>query len=288
MESNLLTAVFLPLALGIIMLGMGMSLTIDDFKRIFILPKAVLTGLTLQLLLLPIAGWLIADFSGLPGELAVGLMLLAICPGGATSNLITHLAKGDVALSITLTAITSCVTVVSIPILLNFSMHHFLGSGQMIELNVPQTILQIFLITVLPVSIGMILNSKKPDLSKKFEKAVKILSGVFLVLIIAGAIVRERQNIIPFFIQVGPAALALNLVTMVLGFLGATLMRVTKAQRTSITIEVGIQNGTLGIAIASSILNNAAMAIPSAIYSLIMFATGAIFSVWMHRIPDEV
>ncbi|AOP33247.1 bile acid:sodium symporter [Leptospira tipperaryensis] len=287
MESNLLTAVFLPLALGIIMLGMGMSLTIDDFKRIFILPKAVLTGLTLQLLLLPVAGWIIADFSGLPGELAVGLMLLAICPGGATSNLITHLAKGDVALSITLTAITSCVTVVSIPILLNLSMHHFLGSGQMIELNVPQTILQIFLITVLPVTIGMILNAKKPDLSKKFEKVVKLLSGIFLVLIIAGAIVRERQNIIPYFIEVGPAALALNLLTMVLGFFGASLMKVTKAQRTSITIEVGIQNGTLGIAIASSILNNAAMAVPSAIYSLIMFATGAIFSVWMHRIPDE-
>ncbi|RHX83673.1 bile acid:sodium symporter family protein [Leptospira stimsonii] len=288
MESNLLTAIFLPLALGIIMLGMGMSLTIEDFKRIFILPKAALTGLTLQLLLLPIAGWLIADFSGLPGELAVGLMLLAICPGGATSNLITHLAKGDVALSITLTAITSCVTVVSIPILLNVSMHHFLGSGQMIELNVPQTILQIFLVTVLPVTMGMILNAKKPDLSKKFEKLVKVLSGIFLILIIAGAIVRERQNIVPFFIQVGPAALALNLTTMVLGFLGASLMKVTKAQRTSITIEVGIQNGTLGIAIATSILNNAAMAIPSAIYSLIMFATGALFSVWMHRIPDEV
>ncbi|RHX86926.1 bile acid:sodium symporter family protein [Leptospira stimsonii] len=288
MESNLLTAIFLPLALGIIMLGMGMSLTIEDFKRIFILPKAALTGLTLQLLLLPIAGWLIADFSGLPGELAVGLMLLAICPGGATSNLITHLAKGDVALSITLTAITSCVTVVSIPILLNVSMHHFLGSGQMIELNVPQTILQIFLVTVLPVTMGMILNAKKPDLSKKFEKLVKVLSGIFLILIIAGAIVRERQNIVPFFIQVGPAALALNLTTMVLGFLGASLMKVTKAQRTSITIEVGIQNGTLGIAIATSILNNAAMAIPSAIYSLIMFATGALFSVWMHKIPDEV
>lgn len=288
MESNLLTAVFLPLALGIIMLGMGMSLTIDDFKRIFILPKAVVTGLTLQLLLLPIAGWLIADLSGLPGELAVGLMLLAICPGGATSNLITHLAKGDVALSITLTAITSCVTVVSIPILLNVSMHHFLGSGQMIELNIPQTILQIFLVTVLPVSIGMILNAKKPDLSKKFEKLVKVLSGIFLVLIIAGAIVRERQNIIPFFIEVGPAALALNLTTMVLGFLGASLMKVTKSQRTSITIEVGIQNGTLGIAIATSILNNAAMAVPSAIYSLIMFATGAIFSLWMHRTPDQV
>ncbi|TGM58281.1 bile acid:sodium symporter family protein [Leptospira adleri] len=288
MESNLLTAVFLPLALGIIMLGMGMSLTIDDFKRIFILPKAVVTGLTLQLLLLPIIGWLIADLSGLPGELAVGLMLLAICPGGATSNLITHLAKGDVALSITLTAITSCVTVISIPILLNISMHHFLGNGQMIELNVPQTILQIFLVTVLPVSIGMILNAKKPDLSKKFEKLVKILSGIFLVLIIAGAIVRERQNIVPFFIKVGPAALALNLTTMVLGFLGASLMKVTKSQRTSITIEVGIQNGTLGIAIATSILNNAAMAVPSAIYSLIMFATGAIFSLWMHRTPDEV
>ncbi|XDD49439.1 bile acid:sodium symporter family protein [Leptospira sp. WS92.C1] len=287
MESNLLTAVFLPVALGIIMLGMGMSLTIDDFKRIFVLPKAVITGLTLQLVLLPVAGWAIASISGLSGELAVGLILLSICPGGASSNLITHLAKGDVALSITLTAITSCITVISIPILLNLSMHQFLGAGQMIELNIPQTILQIFLITLLPVSIGMILNAKKPELTLKFEKTVKILSGLFLALIIVGAIVRERNNVIPFFIQVGPAALALNLVTMILGYLGATLMKVTKPQRTSITIEVGIQNGTLGIAIASTILNNAAMAIPSAIYSLIMFATGALFSVWMHRVPDE-
>ncbi|WP_061250062.1 bile acid:sodium symporter family protein [Leptospira alstonii] len=287
MESNLLTTVFLPVALGIIMLGMGMTLTIDDFKRIFILPKAVITGLTLQLLLLPIVGWTIASVSGLPGELAVGLMLLAICPGGATSNLITHLAKGDVALSITLTAITSCITALSIPLLLNLSMFHFLGAGKTIRLDIPQTILQIFLITVLPVSIGMILNAKKPELSRKFEKTVKILSGFFLVLIIAGAIVRERQNIVPFFIQVGPASLALNLITMVLGYLGATLMKVTHSQRTSITIEVGIQNGTLGITIASAILNNPVMAIPSAIYSLIMFATGAIFSVWMHGIPDQ-
>ncbi|MDV6237581.1 bile acid:sodium symporter family protein [Leptospira ellisii] len=287
MESNLLTAVFLPVALAIIMLGMGMALTIDDFKRIFVLPKAVITGLTLQLILLPVVGWFIADASGLAPELAVGLMLLAICPGGATSNLITHLAKGDVALSITLTAITSCITVFSIPFLLNLSMNHFLGAGQMIALNIPQTILQIFLITVLPVSIGMLLNAKRPDLSQKFEKTVKILSGLFLVLIIAGAIVRERQNIIPFFIQVGPASLALNLITMVLGYVGATLMKVTKSQRTSITIEVGIQNGTLGIAIASTILHNPAMAVPSAIYSLIMFATGGIFSAWMHRTPDE-
>ncbi|EMY77121.1 sodium Bile acid symporter family protein [Leptospira weilii serovar Ranarum str. ICFT] len=279
----MLTTVFLPVALGIIMLGMGMTLTVGDFKRIFVLPKAVITGLTLQLLLLPIAGWLIASVSGLPGELAVGLMLLAICPGGATSNLITHLAKGDVALSITLTAITSCVTVLSIPFLLNLSMFHFLGAGQTIQLNIPQTVLQIFLITVLPVSIGMILNSKKPELSHKLEKTVKILSGIFLILIIVGAIVRERQNIVPFFIQVGPASLALNLITMVLGYLGATLMKVTHSQRTSITIEVGIQNGTLGITIASAILNNPVMAIPSAIYSLIMFATGAIFSIWMHR-----
>ncbi|EKR63102.1 sodium Bile acid symporter family protein [Leptospira weilii str. 2006001853] len=287
MESNLLTKIFLPAALGIIMLGMGMTLTIADFKRIFVLPKAVLTGLTLQLLLLPITGWLIASVSGLSGELSVGLILLAICPGGATSNLITHLAKGDVALSITLTAITSCITVLSIPFLLNMSMRHFLGAGQIIELNIPQTILQIFLITVLPVSIGMILNSKKPEFSRKFEKTIKVLSGIFLILIITGAIVRERQNIVPFFIQVGPASLALNLITMTLGYLGATLMKVTHSQRTSITIEVGIQNGTLGIAIASTILNNPAMAIPSAIYSLIMFATGGLFSIWMHRIPNQ-
>ncbi|KON79264.1 bile acid:sodium symporter family protein [Leptospira kirschneri] len=283
MESNLLTTVFLPIALGIIMLGMGMSLTVEDFKRIFVLPKAVITGLILQLFLLPLTGWLIANVFKLPSELSVGLMLLAICPGGATSNLITHLAKGDVALSITLTAITSCITVLSIPFLLNLSMHHFLGSGQMIELDIPQTILQIFMITVLPVSIGMILNSKKPELSRKFEKTVKVLSGIFLVLIILGAIVRERQNIIPYFIQVGPASLALNLITMFLGYLGATLMKVTHPQRTSITIEVGIQNGTLGITIASAILNNPTMAVPSAIYSLIMFATGAIFSVWTNK-----
>ena len=281
MESNILTAVFLPLALFIIMLGMGLSLVPGDFKRVFIYPKATILGLINQLILLPLVAFGLCVAFNLPGELAVGMMILSACPGGATSNLITHLSKGDIALSITLTAISSFITVLTIPIITNLSLEYFMKESEIIKLPVLETIAQVIGITILPVSIGMIIKRYKSELSSKVEKPLKTLSAVFLVIIILGAILKNKADIIDFFVQAGPVALVLNIATLAIGYFSSTIFGLTVPQRRTISIESGIQNGTLAIAVAASILKNPQMSISPAIYSLIMFFTAGflIFSV---------
>lgn len=276
MESNVITAVFLPLALGIIMLGMGLSLTVADFKRIFIYPKAVAIGLFNQIILLPIIAFGLIKVFGLQTELAVGIMILAACPGGATSNLISHLAKGDTALSITLTAFSSLITVVSIPFIVNFAIVQFMPDGEAQQLDVLKTVISVVVITIIPVLIGMFIHSKAPGFSQKMEKPVKIMSAIFLVLIILAAILKEKDNLADFFRQAGPVALALNVATLAIGFFGARMLGLSPRQSTTVSIESGIQNGTLGIAIAATILQNPTMTIPSAIYSLVMFMTAGV------------
>ncbi|MEA5580622.1 bile acid:sodium symporter family protein [Nodularia harveyana UHCC-0300] len=284
MEANFLTAVFLPLALFIIMLGMGLSLTPEDFKRVVIYPKAVITGLVAQLIMLPIIGFGIASLFPLEPELAVGVMILAACPGGPTSNMVTFLAAGDVALSVTLTAISSLITVFTIPLVVNFSMQTFLGQGTTLQLPFLKTVLQIAVITLIPVAIGMVANKYAPGIAAKADKPVKWVSLFFLAVVITGVLLRERENFISYVIDVGLVTLVLNLVTMALGFGIATLTKLGEKRTTAITVEVGIQNGTLAIAIASSetLLNTPTMAIPAAIYSLLMFATGAGFAWWVN------
>ncbi len=285
MEQSTLTAIFLPLALGIIMLGMGMTLTTSDFKKIFVYPKAVLLGLTNQLLILPLLGFAIAISFDMPPELKVGIMLLTLCPGGATSNIISHLAKADLALSVSLTAISSFVTNFSIPLFLNLSLFYFMGGSQAIQLPIAETILQIFLVTILPVSIGMYIKSKFPEFTSKALKSVNIMSALFFVLILLLAIIKERANIIPYFQQSGIAALLLNISAIALGFVTGTLFKLEYRQKVAISIETGIQNGTLAIAIALSplILNNTAIAVPAAIYSLIMFVTATFVVIFARK-----
>jgi bile acid:Na+ symporter, BASS family len=276
MESNILTDIFLPLALFIIMLGMGLSLVPEDFKRVVLYPKAAIVGLVNQMLFLPIIAFALCTVFKLPGELSVGMMILSACPGGATSNLITHLAKGDIALSISLTAISSFITVLTIPIIINFSLIHFMAEGQNIQLPVLKTIIQVVGITILPVSIGMIIKNYKSELSDKVEKPLKIVSAVFLFIIIVGAILKNKKDIVDFFIQAGPVALLLNVATLLLGYVTSIIFGLSLPQRRTVSIESGIQNGTLAIAIAASILKNPQMSIPPAIYSLIMFFTAGI------------
>lgn len=284
MEQSIVTAIFLPLALGIIMLGMGMTLTLNDFRRVFSAPKAVLIGLSNQLLLLPILGFSIAIAFDLRPELAVGLMLLALCPGGATSNIITHLAKADLALSISLTAISSTITNFTIPIFLNMSLFYFMGGEKAIQLPIMQTMLQIFVVTLLPVSLGMFVKKKFPSFTERSLKVVNIMSAVFFVLILLLAILKERANIIPYFQQAGLASLLLNVAALTIGYYTGKWWSLNRSQRISISIESGIQNGTLAIALALSpaVLNNSQMAIPGAIYSLLMFLT-AIVVVFLSR-----
>ncbi|MGK7881135.1 MAG: bile acid:sodium symporter family protein [Crocosphaera sp.] len=283
MESNFLSAVFLPLALFLIMMGMGLGLKIVDFKRIFIEPKGVILGLVAQLIVLPIVGFILAAIFPLTPELAVGVVILAACPGGATSNVISYLVRGNVALSITLTAIGSLVTIITIPIIINLGMQMFMGADTTLQLPVLTSITQIAVITLLPISLGMFINNSQPKLAAKLEKIFKWLSLFFLGLIIFGLMVKGRATLLSSFLQVGGVTLSLNLLTMFLGYAIASLAKLDDKSRKTITVEVGIQNGTLAITIASVLLNSPTMAIPAGIYSLLMFVTSAGFALFVRN-----
>ncbi|MCI5055310.1 MAG: bile acid:sodium symporter family protein [Flavobacteriales bacterium] len=276
MESDLITDVFLPLALAIIMLGMGLSLTIDDFKRVVKFPKAVAIGLVNQLLILPFFGFLIAKGFQLEQEFAVGIMILVACPGGVTSNLLSHLSKGDTALSVTLTAISSLVTIFTVPFIINFGLDYFMASGQQIQLPIAKTMATIFGITLLPISIGMIIRSKSLSFADKMERPVKIASTIFLVIIIAGAIAKNKEVFTNDFITIIVlSTFTLNVLTMVFGFFTSKVFKLNLPQSITISLETGVQNGTTAIFIAATLLANSAMSIPPAIYSLVMFFTSA-------------
>ena len=274
MQSNLFTSVLLPLALAVVMLGMGLSLVPEDFRRITRYPKAVAVGSLCQLLLLPLIGTLITLVVPMQPEIAVGLIVVAICPGGPSSNLITYLARGDVALSITLTAFSSIVTIFSIPVFTNLALRHFLGESTAITLPIGSTILQIFLITLLPIAIGMAVNCQYPNVARRLEKQLSRLAIGLLALIIALLVLKEGSKLPGFVLQVGIGVMLLNVIAMLAGWLVAKLFRLALAQQICIAIEVGIQNGTLAIAITAGLLNNPDMAVPAAVYSLLMYATG--------------
>ncbi len=286
MQSSVLTELFLPFSLAVIMFGMGLSLRVEDFKRILIYPKAVGIGLLNQLILLPVLAFGIAKAFQLPPELAVGLMILAVCPGGATSNLITHLAKGDAALSITLTACSSVITVFTIPFLVNYSIGYFIPGGEAQQLEVVGTVVSVLFITLIPVALGMITLAKAPALAQKWDQPFRKISTVFFVIIVIAAILKERENLVQYFIEAGPAALALNLSTLAVSFAMAKWTGLPFRQGLTIAIESGIQNGTLGITIAATLLVNSVMSIPSAIYSLLMFGTAALVILWGNKVAS--
>jgi len=271
--SGILTEVVLPLSLFIIMLGMGMTLVLDDFKRILIYPKAVTLGLIGQLVLLPIVGFAIAKWFPMSPELAVGIIILAACPGGTTSNIIAHLAKGDTALSITLTAIASVITIVSIPLIISFGLTHFMGDGNSFALPIKKTMLTLFAITLLPVAIGMFVRAKAPTFAKAHENKFNAFATFFFVLLVILICIKERDNLLTAIKLAGPATLFLNVFMMTLGYIAAKFLSLDARQRKTITIEIGVQNTTLAFVIAGTILVNPTFALPAAIYSLFMYAT---------------
>ncbi len=275
MQDNSLLTIIMPIALGVIMLGLGLSLTIADFKRVVVYPKAVLVGLACQMLLLPLVCFGVAKGFGLSPELAVGLMLLSASPGGATANLYSHLSKGDVALNITLTAVNSVLTLFTLPFIVELSSAYFFTEQ---ELKMPfEEVSKVFAIVLIPVAIGMIIKSKAPAITLKLDKPVKILSAVFLALVIVGAVLKEKAHMLEYFQQVGIPALVFNLLSMITGYFVPRLINLEKKQAIAIGMEIGIHNGTLAIFIAINVLGSSAMGIPAAIYSLIMFFTAAIF-----------
>jgi BASS family bile acid:Na+ symporter len=273
---TLVNSVVIPLCLFLIMMGMGMTLMTNDFKRVLKYPKAVSIGLLNQLILLPIIGFALANIMPLRPEYAVGVMLLVLCPGGTTSNLFTFLAKGDVALSVTMTAIASVVTVFSIPVVLSFSLIHFMGAGSEFQLPIIKTMISLFVITILPISIGMLIKRFAPRVADSSQVIVSRFGVTFLTFLVVFLSYVQRDIIVEALIATGPVSLLLNLSTMALGYYSSKWLGLNLAQRTSITMEVGLQNSTLSIFMALTLLSNYDMSMTPAIYTLVMFLTAGI------------
>ena len=275
--TTIIGQIFLPVSLAIIMFGMGLTLVIGDFIRIFTYPKAVLVGLINQIILLPIIGFSIVVLFKLSPTMATGVMILSLCPGGPTSNLITQVSRGNIGLSVTLTALASLITVFTIPVLLSEAIAYFTGNtGVVIELPVLQTMLQILVITVIPIAIGMMIRKRNEGFALRMEKPMRTASTILFVIIFLVIIIANKDNLVQAMKEVGLATLLLNLLTMGLGFLTAKLFGIAGNSQITITIESGIQNGTLAFVIATTILNNFEMGLPTGAYSIWMFITGGI------------
>lgn len=279
--SSLITTV-LPISLGLIMFGFGLSLTLDDFKRVVKFPKSVFVGLFCQVIILPITAFFICKFFNLSTAASIGVMILSASPGGVAANLFSHLSHGDIALNLTLTAINSVIAVVLLPLVTNFALHYFSTSDQAIGLQFKKTI-EVFMIVLVPVTIGMTVKYFRPEFSKKMDRPVRIFSVLVLVSIIVGAIIKEHKLLFESFSQLGWSMLSFNLISMILGYYLPILLKLNAKEATAIAMEVGIHNSTLSMYVALSLLNSFEIALPSAIYSILMFFTAAGFSVILAR-----
>lgn len=276
--------IILAISLIIIMFGMGLSLTLSNFKRVIFYPKAILIGLSSQIIILPLLGYLIVTILNLSPTTAIGVMLLAACPGGPTSNLLTHLAKGDLALSVSLTALASLLTILTIPLIMQFSLAEFSNESQNVSVDALTMIKQLLIIVLVPVSIGMWINARFPVFANKMEKPVKVASAIIFILVVIGVTYSIKDAFMGYLNEAGLPAILLNISTMGVGFLLALVFKLSKPQAISISIESGIQNGTLAITLATIALNNAEYAIVPAIYGLLMFVTATLVILLRNRL----
>lgn len=279
-----LTTIALPVALAIIMLGLGLGLTVADFARVAAHRRAVLVALACQLVLLPAVCFGLVLALDLPAVLAVGMLLLAASPGGTTANLFSHVFRGDVALNISLTAINSVLAVVTLPIVVNLALDYFLSAGDSVGLQFDK-VLQVFAIVLVPVVVGMLVRQSRPDFADRMDRPVRIASVVVLVAVIAGTVVAERENIVGYFGSVGLAAGIFCLISLTVGYAAPRIARVGHRQALAVSMEIGIHNSTLAIAIAISpaLLDSTEMAVPAAVYSVLMFVLAAAFGFLVTR-----
>ena len=273
----------LPIALILIMVGVGLGLTPEDFRRVFRQPKGFLIGAFCQMLLLPLIAMAIIAVTGLHGELAIGLFILALCPGGTTSNLYSYLARADVGLSVSLTAVIGFITPFTIPLLGVWAINHYSDAGSHFELPIVSTWIKLMIITVIPVVIGMAIRAKWQHFARRMEPLITRFSVLVLVAVIVSICINLGDKLIGFTLQAGPAALLLNLSTMSLGYLAGRWFLHSEAQARAISLEVGLQNGTLALLITTSILQSAEMSIAPSVYSLIMFVSASLFTVAVLR-----
>lgn len=282
MDSALVT-VFLPIALGIVMAGLGLELTPQDFSRVRKHPKAVFVALFCQLVLLVGVAFALCKIFALSPLLAVGLMLLAASPGGATANLLSYLFKGDIALNITLTAINSILAAVTLPIVVNFAINHFMQGDQQIGLQFAKVV-QVFVIIIVPVLIGMLIRHYSPSTADKLNKPTRIFAVVFLVIIILGAIMSERENLVNYIGEVGVATALFCAISLSIGYFVPRMFGISAKQARASAFEIGIHNGTLAITIAITIMASTTIAMPAAVYSIFMYFFAVAFGFLLNRI----
>ena len=263
----------LPVALAIIMFGMGLGLTVSDFTRVFRRPKAFMVGAFLQIISLPILAVLIVSIFPMSAPFAVGMMILAACPGGVTSNILTYIGRGDVALSVSLTAVISLIGFITVPLITGWALNNFMGEAAP-DLPIAKTMIGILLITTVPVMLGMIVRKVSTDFADRAEKVFGPLSMIVFIVVVIGALIAERENVVTYIVQTGVPAVTLNVVTMALAAGVAAVLTIPTDQRTAITLECGLQNATLGITVAVTLLGRTDISVPVAVYGLLMLFTG--------------
>ena len=274
---NFVTDVILPLALAFIMFTLGLGLSVSDFSNVFRKPKNFLIGIISQLIFLPIVGLTLVIIWPLPIEITIGVMLIAAAPGGVTSNILTFFAKGDIALSVSLTAVMSLLSAVSVPIVLAISIGLIGDSSLPDSISLTGIALSMFLIVTLPVLLGMGVRSFLNSLTLKIEKSARFISTLLFVLVLVGAILAERENVVSYFAQTGLVVLTLNIIMMLIAFYWSGFFGMGIAQKKAIAIECGLQNGTLAIFVGTSLFGGGLYIIPAATYSLVMYLTSLIF-----------
>lgn len=270
MQNSPIFSIALPLVLAFIMFGLGLHLQRADFARIAQRPLPVVVALVCQMLLLPAIAFGLVHWLALPGALGVGLMLLSATPGGMTANLYSHLFKGDVALNITLTAINSLLVVVSIPLIVDFSLRTFMGAEPYVPLQWNKTA-EVLLLVLIPVGVGMWVSERYPAVSARLDRPVKLLSLLVLVLLTAVVLLREWASLGGFFVQVGLACVLFNVLSLLVGYLAGRLIRAGEASSRAMAFEIGVHNTTLAFYLALSVLNDPRMSIAPAVYSLSMY-----------------
>jgi len=274
----------LPLSLAFIMFSMGLSLVLDDFKRVVTHPLAMGFGLLSQMLILPLIAFGLVSLFSLEPNLAVGLIILAACPGGITSNLLTHIAGGESALSVSLTAVTSLAGVITIPIFVNLGMAWYAGSTDTLALPLGSMISGVFLISTLPLVMGMSLRHFRREWAIRIEPAARKAALSLFILIVAATFMGQWGNIGEFFSEAGPSVIALNVSTIGFALAGARLLRLERRRAIAIGLECGLQNAAMGIFVAGTLLSNSTMVIPSIIYALVMNISAAAF-IFANREP---
>lgn len=289
LTTNLLSDVVLPVALALVTLGMGLALTSDDFRRVVRMPRAVVAGLAAQVLLLPLLAVGVAMYmqsvGGWNDALVLGLLLLACCPGGATSNLVAYLARADAALSVTLTSIASLASAATTPLAFLAATRLVFGRTETVEVAFVEMAGLVALVVALPVLLGMQVRRLRPAWAAAAERPVKVVSVVFLALVIGGVILANRADFWDLAARSVPGALVLNVLALGVGLGVGHLARLGRRQARALAIEVGFQNGTLGIALAVTQLGSPEAAIVPGFYSLVMFATGGALAWWWARDP---